>query len=184
MDDMDFRNLVEIWSGPLALCGFRLFKSFSTPLTVTVISGAERYGEWSKSGVLVTSSVVNTEENCVLSISAFSDGVECSVPSARSGETPDPSDFCDFTKVYSFLLVLSSLIMLFMIPSRNYLIHEHSGKYQTLSCSNEIICTSCSYEMLSQSSEMHVCLRNVHLVTLKSEDFISKISYGMYILFS
>ena len=76
MDDMDFRNLVEIWSGPLALCGFRLLRSFSTPLTVTVISGTERYGEWPKSGVLVTSSVVNTEENCVLSMSAFSDGVE------------------------------------------------------------------------------------------------------------
>ena len=33
-------------------------------------------------------------------MSAFSDGVECSVPSVRSGETPDPYDFCDF-KVYS-----------------------------------------------------------------------------------
>ena len=49
-------------------------------------------------------------------MSAFSDGVECSVPSARSGETPDPSDFCDSRKVYSFLLVLSLLIMLFMYP--------------------------------------------------------------------
>ena len=51
-------------------------RSFSTPLTVTVISGTERYSEWLRFGVLVTFSVVNTEENGILSMSSFSDSVE------------------------------------------------------------------------------------------------------------
>ena len=40
------------------------------------LSRAAQYVEGPKLGVLVTSSVVNTNENCLLRISAFSDGVE------------------------------------------------------------------------------------------------------------
>ena len=38
------------------------------------------------------------------------------MPSARSGHIPVPTDFFDFTKVYSFLLVLSLLIMFLTCP--------------------------------------------------------------------
>ena len=74
--DMNFRKRVEIWSGSLSLCGFRLFHNFSTPLTMTVMFGAVLYGEDPKLVVLVTSSVVNTDENCLLIIYDFFAGVE------------------------------------------------------------------------------------------------------------
>ena len=55
---------------------FRLFKNFTTPLTMTVMFEAMLYGEDHKLAVLVTSSVVNTDKNCLLGIYDFSAGVE------------------------------------------------------------------------------------------------------------
>ena len=84
-NDMVLRNRDDIWSGPLALLGFRPSSSLRTPFSVTVISGAVVYGDSPRSGILLESSLVNTEENWLLRISAFYFGDECSVRPSRRG---------------------------------------------------------------------------------------------------
>ena len=61
---ISFRNLGEIWSGPLALCGFWLRSSFFTPYTCVLRGGAEFTVLFPMVGIEVQSSLVKALTNC------------------------------------------------------------------------------------------------------------------------
>ena len=73
---ISFRNLGEIWSGPLALCGFWPRSSFFTPFTWMLGGGAEFTVLFPMVGIEVQSSLVKALTNCSFKISTWSVGSE------------------------------------------------------------------------------------------------------------
>ena len=90
---ISFRNLGEIWSGPLALCGFYLRSSFFTPFTCMLRGGAEFTVLFPMVGIKVQSSLVKALTNCSFKISTWSVGSEQLMPSFFSGATPELPHF-------------------------------------------------------------------------------------------
>ena len=75
-------------SGPEALLGFSLSRSFTTPSLVTSISGIDGIGVPSGDGMLLLSSFVHVDSYCLLRISALSFGLACSSPFSLRGAMP------------------------------------------------------------------------------------------------
>ena len=100
---ISFRNLVEISSGPVALCWFRPCSSLYTPFWVTVICGASLYWLVPRFGMFEVLSVENTDENCEFSSFALVFGSPCTFPFSFRGAIPEFSHFLFLMKVKSFL---------------------------------------------------------------------------------
>ena len=66
-----WRSLVEMQSGPVALCGFRFLSSLCTPSLSMLKVFIGGYGQPVILGMLFGSSSVNTLVNCWLRIVAF-----------------------------------------------------------------------------------------------------------------
>jgi len=66
-----FRNMPDIWSGPIALSGCIPFKSLSMPVGFMLLSGAGRYGLSPLDGMLEESSRVKRGDNWSLRMFAF-----------------------------------------------------------------------------------------------------------------
>ena len=69
---ISFMNLGLIWSGPAAMWGARLLRSFKTPSVVIWMSGAVGNGlEGNETSCVAVWSFVKTDSNWRLRISAF-----------------------------------------------------------------------------------------------------------------
>jgi hypothetical protein len=99
-----FRNLIEISSGPVALCWFRPCSSLYTPFWLTVICGASLYWLVPRFGMFEVLSVENTDENCEFSSFALVFGSPCKFPFSFRGAIPEFSHFLFLTKVKKFLV--------------------------------------------------------------------------------
>lgn len=91
---ISFRNLVEISSGPVALCWFRPCSSLYTPFWVTVICGASLYWLVPRFGMFEVLSVENTDENCEFSSFALVFGSPCKFPFSFRGLYLSSHTFC------------------------------------------------------------------------------------------
>ena len=85
---ISLRTLAGNKSGPEALLGFSLSRSFTTPSLVTSISGIDGNGVPSDDGMLLLSSLVHVDSYCLLRISALSFGSACSRPFSFRGAMP------------------------------------------------------------------------------------------------
>ena len=102
-------------SGPVALSVRRFRSSLRTPATLTWIGGMSGYGLSPLHGIVLLSSMVNTDLNWVFSISALLLLSLFKKPSLFfSGETPVDSQPLLFTYTQNFLeLVVKSLLTTF-----------------------------------------------------------------------
>ena len=85
---ISLRTLAGSKSGPEALLGFSLSRSFTTPSLVTSVSGIDGNGVPSGDGMLLLSSLVHVDSYCLLRISALSFGSACSRPFSLRGAMP------------------------------------------------------------------------------------------------
>ena len=84
---ISLRTLAGSKSGPEALLGLILSRSFTTPALVTLISGIDRNGIPSGDGMLLLSSLVHVDSYFLLRISALSFGSAWSRPFSFRGAT-------------------------------------------------------------------------------------------------
>ena len=93
--DANFSILAGTRSGPDAFAGFRLLSSFSMPGAVNSMSGIEKIGSLSMSGMCQSGSLVNCEVYCEFRASATSVGSLKRFPSdLRTGILLWPDFFC------------------------------------------------------------------------------------------
>ena len=102
-----FRNTAGISSGPEAFFWFSWLRSLKTPLLETLIGGILGCGDFSFLGTLRRSSLVYTEKNCLLSMSALSWGSVPIRPSATRVPTPHVSFLIPLRYLHNPLLLPS-----------------------------------------------------------------------------
>ena len=85
---ISLRMLAGSRSGPEALLGLSLSRSFITPSLVTLISGIDGENMPSSDGMLLLPSLVHVDSYCLLRISALSFGSVWRRPFSFKGATP------------------------------------------------------------------------------------------------
>ena len=83
-----FKIRAGIMSGPDALLGLLFLSSYRTPSLLISMSGIGGYGCPSGCGMFVSSSWVNVDSYCMLSMFDLSSGSACIFPFSLSGATP------------------------------------------------------------------------------------------------
>jgi hypothetical protein len=106
-----FRTLFGMLSGPDALERFIFLRSFATPSCVILMLGMFYWTLLCVLGILLTFTLVKTDENCLIRICAFSSLLFIRCPRSFSGAIPMLSCFLDLTYFQK------GFVLFFSIPS-------------------------------------------------------------------
>ena len=104
-----FKTLFDMLSGPDALEGFIFLRCFATPSCVILMFGMFCWTLLCVLGILLTFSLVKTDENCLIRICAFSLLLFIRCPHSFSGATLMLSCFLDLTYFQKGLVLFSSV---------------------------------------------------------------------------